>query len=166
MSAVALDLVSRVADALTLRDEHLAVAESCTGGLLSAWLTARPGSSAWFEGGLVTYSNTLKQRWLDVPDAALAADGAVSAATVTAMTQGVLANAPVQWAIAISGIAGPDGGTPSKPVGTVWIAWQGQDAAAGCSRFRFGGDREEVRRQSAMAALHGLLNLLDNRGAA
>lgn len=145
---------------LLARKEVLATAESCTGGLIAKLCTDFAGSSKWFERGLVTYSNAAKQELLGVPAEVIDRAGAVSAEAVQAMVQGMLAHAPVQWAIAVSGIAGPDGGTPEKPVGTVWIAWAGGAVAASCSRFLFQGDRDAVRRLSARAALEGLLALL------
>jgi nicotinamide-nucleotide amidase len=147
---------------LKLRQEALATAESCTGGLIAKLLTDVAGSSAWFERGLVTYSNAAKQGLLQVPDEALQRAGAVSADTVLAMCAGLLRQAPVRWAIAVSGIAGPDGGTPDKPVGTVWIAWSGRGLAPSASRFQFSGDRDAVRRRAAAAALQGLLDLVRN----
>lgn len=160
MSASRSQCVDALAERLLARGQRLAVAESCTGGMIAEWLTDRAGSSAWFDCGLVTYSNAAKQSLLDVPADTLQAHGAVSAATVLAMTRGLLTRTGVDWTLAVSGIAGPDGGTPDKPVGTVWIAWQGMQAAGSCSRFRFDGDRAAVREQAALAALQGLLALL------
>jgi|SRR5581483_4337668 len=151
-------------EALLARQQWLAAAESCTGGLIAKLCTDIAGSSRWFERGLVTYSNAAKQELLGVPAEVIGRAGAVSAETVQAMVQGLLAHAPVQWAVAVSGVAGPDGGTADKPVGTVWIGWGGAGVAASCSRFRFDGDRDAVRRQSAQAALEGLLVLLGKSG--
>lgn len=153
-------LARATGEKLLARKEWLATAESCTGGLIAKLCTDIAGSSKWFERGLVTYSNAAKQELLGVPAEVVQRAGAVSAETVQAMAQGMLAHAPVQWAIAVSGIAGPDGGTPEKPVGTVWIGWGGTQVAVSCSRFRFDGDRDTVRRLSAQAALQGLLALL------
>jgi nicotinamide-nucleotide amidase len=153
-------LAGEVGQRLLARGEWLATAESCTGGLIAKLLTDIPGSSRWFERGLVTYSNRAKEELLGVPADVLQGAGAVSAETVQAMVQGMLGRAPVQWAVAVSGIAGPDGGTPDKPVGTVWIGWGGTAVAGSASRFRFAGDRDAVRRHSARAALEGLLQLL------
>jgi nicotinamide-nucleotide amidase len=155
LSVLAIELGAR----LLTRGEALATAESCTGGLIAKLLTDIPGSSRWFERGIVSYSNAAKHELLGVQEAVIAAHGAVSAATVIAMADGLLARAPVQWTISVSGIAGPDGGTPDKPVGTVWLAWAGKGIATAASRFVFPGDREAVRRQSAEAALRGLLDL-------
>lgn len=153
-------LVDVIAGRLLARQQWLAIAESCTGGLIAKLCTDIAGSSRWFERGLVTYSNAAKQDLLGVPAQVVQRAGAVSAEAVQAMVQGMLAHAPVQWAVAVSGIAGPDGGTPDKPVGTVWIGWGGSGVAVSCSRFLFGGDRDAVRRLSAQAALQGLLSLL------
>lgn len=152
-------LVADIAARLLARGEWLAVAESCTGGLIAAACTELPGSSGWFERGLATYSNRAKQELLGVPEALLAAHGAVSEPTVRAMAEGLLARAPVQHAIAVSGIAGPAGGTPEKPVGTVWIAWADrQGVLARC--FQFAGDRRSVRQQAVLAALQALAERL------
>ena len=153
-------LANALGERLRARAEWLATAESCTGGLIAQLCTDIPGSSGWFERGLVTYSNTAKEDLLGVPAEVIASAGAVSGETVQAMVHGLLMQAPVQWAIAVSGVAGPDGGTADKPVGTVWIGWGGRDVAVSCSRLLFGGDRDAVRRLSAQAALRGLLDLL------
>lgn len=153
-------LARSAGEKLLARGQWLATAESCTGGLIAKLCTDIPGSSKWFERGLVTYSNAAKQELLGVPAEVIERAGAVSAETVQAMVQGTLAHAPVQWAVAVSGIAGPDGGSAEKPVGTVWIGWGGAGVAAACSRFRFEGDRDAVRRLSARAALEGLLQIL------
>ncbi len=145
---------------LHARGQWLATAESCTGGLVAKLMTDIAGSSGWFERGLVTYSNAAKRDLLGVPAATLETAGAVSAETVVAMADGLLARAPVQWTLAISGIAGPGGGGDGKPVGTTWIAWAGSGIAASASRFRFDGGRDEVRRLAAEAALNGLIELL------
>ena len=155
------ELARAVGAALLRRKELLAVAESCTGGLIAKLLTDIPGSSRWFERGIVSYSNAAKQDLLGVPTETLETHGAVSAATVIAMADGLLSRAPVQWTLAVSGIAGPDGGAPDKPVGTVWIAWAGVGIASSASRFLFDGDREAVREHAAGATLAGLLELLD-----
>lgn len=155
------ELVKRLADALLSRKLIMATAESCTGGWISQSLTALAGSSNWFDTGFVTYSNEAKQRLLQVPQDLFQPDapGAVSEETVRAMTAGALANSRAQLAVAVSGIAGPDGGSRAKPVGTVWIAWQWQDKTlARC--FHFAGDREAVRLATVVAALDGCLLLL------
>ena len=155
------DLVARLAPRLTAEGLLLATAESCTGGGIAQALTARAGSSAWFDTGFVTYSNHAKQRLLQVPESLFApgAPGAVSEETVRAMTAGAIANSAAELAVAVSGIAGPDGGSDDKPVGTVWIAWQWRDQTL-ARRFQFAGDREEVRHATVVAALEGCLLLI------
>jgi nicotinamide-nucleotide amidase len=148
-------LVAGLAAELTARGERLAVAESCTGGLIAVACTDLAGSSAWFERGLVTYSNAAKSALLGVPEALLAEHGAVSEASVRAMAEGLLARAPVQHTIAVSGIAGPGGGSDAKPVGTVWIAWAGQPGVAAV-RHLFPGDRAAIRAAAVRVALEGL----------
>jgi len=139
-------------------------AESCTGGWIAKVLTDVPGSSAWFERGYVTYSNDAKCEMLGVPAATLAARGAVSEAVVRAMAAGARAAARSDCAIAVSGIAGPDGGTPDKPVGTVWFGWETPEGSwTRCAVFA--GDRENVRRQAVAMALAGLCEALAARAA-
>ena len=167
MSARAADpaaCVAALADLLLLRGEWLAVAESCTGGWLAQELTALAGSSQWFERGFVTYSNAAKRELLGVPEDTLTAHGAVSEATVRAMALGVLARAPVDWSVAISGVAGPAGGSPEKPVGTVCFAWAGKAAGCEVQTCHFAGDREAVRRQAVLQALRGLLERIEGAG--
>lgn len=153
-------LAAELGAGLMARGERFASAESCTGGLIAKIVTDLPGSSRWFEGGVVSYSNAMKQGWLGVPEAELQAHGAVSAAVVNAMVAGLLARSGAHWGVAVSGVAGPDGGTPDKPVGTVWMAWAGGGAAPSASRFRFDGDRDAVRRLATQAAFQGLLHQL------
>lgn len=160
------ELVKRLADTLLSRKLIMATAESCTGGWISQSLTALAGSSNWFDTGFVTYSNESKQRLLQVPAALFLpeAPGAVSEETVRAMTAGAIANSRAHFAVAVSGIAGPDGGSREKPVGTVWIAWQWHEKTI-ASRFHFAGDREAVRLATVVAALEGCLLLLgDSNG--
>lgn len=152
--------VTEIADTLLHRREWVAVAESCTGGLIAKTLTDLSGSSAWFESGYVTYSNRAKSAALGVPEAVLVKHGAVSEAAALAMASGVLATAPVQWSLAVTGIAGPTGGTADKPVGTVWIASARRDGGVSARMFRFDGDRESVRAQTARMALDILLDRL------
>lgn len=156
------EIVQQLADRLLDKKLILSTAESCTGGGISQALTALAGSSAWFDSGFVTYSYEAKQQMLNVPAALLAADGpgAVSEPVVLAMTAGAIANSRANLAVAVSGIAGPDGGSKEKPVGTVWIAWQWEDKSlARC--FSFSGDREAVRQATVRAALEGCLLLID-----
>jgi nicotinamide-nucleotide amidase len=147
----------RVGAALRERSLTLAAAESCTGGWVAQVVTHTGGSSAWFERGFVTYSNEAKMEMLGVSAATIAACGAVSEETATEMAAGALANSRAGVALAITGIAGPTGGTPEKPVGTVCFAWCRRGAAAQSERRHFDGDREAVRRQSVIHALEGLL---------
>lgn len=148
--------VLALADALRARGWRIAAAESCTGGLIAAACTAVAGSSDWFERGFVTYSNAAKTAMLGVPDALIAAHGAVSEAVARAMAEGALAHAPVDLAVAVTGIAGPGGAVPGKPVGTVWLAWGGR-AALQAERLQLTGDRAAVREATVAAALARLL---------
>ncbi len=138
----------------------LATAESCTGGWIAQALTSVPGSSGWFDRGFVTYSNAAKCEMLGVDAALLARFGAVSAETARAMAEGALARARAQVALAVTGIAGPSGGAPEKPVGTVWFAWAGAGRKTLSRRHRFDGDRQAIRRQAVAAALEGLIEFL------
>ena len=149
-------LCENLATLLTERGEFVATAESCTGGLIAKLLTDVAGSSGWFERGIVSYSNLAKQELLDVPEDIIETEGAVSEPTVVAMVEGLLMSSPADWGIAVTGIAGPSGGTGAKPVGTVWIAWLHRGGDPQATRFLFIGDREQVREQSARAALEGL----------
>lgn len=156
------ELVQQLADKLLAKKLIISTAESCTGGWISQSLTALAGSSAWFDSGFVTYSNEAKQRLLNVPAALFGSDGpgAVSEAVVLAMTAGAIQGSRANLTVAVSGVAGPDGGSEEKPVGTVWIAWQWEDKSlARC--FHFSGDRESVRRATVLAALEGCLLLID-----
>ena len=153
-------LIRQIAASLIDRRWRVATAESCTGGGIATALTDLAGSSAWFDCGLVTYSNEAKQQLLGVSEASLLEAGAVSETVVKQMVAGALKQSQAQVAVAVSGIAGPDGGTEDKPVGTVWIAWgiEGQAPKAEC--FLFPGDRAEVRTQTIVAALSGMQQLL------
>lgn len=148
--------VRALADALRARGWRLAVAESCTGGLIAAACTDLAGSSDWFERGVVTYSNAAKTDLLDVPAALIDAHGAVSEAVALAMARGARRRARVDLAVAVTGVAGPTGGSTAKPVGTVWLAWSGP-AGERAERHLFAGDRAAVRRGSVERALAGLL---------
>ena len=150
-----MEAVSRVAELLVRRDLQLVVAESCTGGLLSARLTDPPGASRYFAGGLITYSNEAKQRLLEVPERLLEECGAVSEEVCLAMADGARESAGADVAVAITGIAGPSGGSEAKPVGTVWIGVV-SEAGSSARRFHFDGDRGSVRRQSVERALEML----------
>lgn len=142
------------------RTWRVATAESCTGGGISAAITAVAGSSAWFEYGIVSYANRAKQSLLNVDGKALEAEGAVSRTVVEQMVRGVLAISNADIAVAVSGIAGPLGGTPEKPVGTVWFAWGLASGEIHSESFYFSGDRAAVQKQSVAQGLKGLLKLL------
>lgn len=154
-------LARRVGAALLQRGLLLATAESCTGGWVSAAVTAIAGSSEWFERGFVTYSNRAKQEMLGVRAATLERHGAVSEATVREMAEGAIAHSGAQVSLAISGIAGPSGGSPDKPVGTVWHAWAAQGLAIRVEGALYPGDREAVRRQAVVRALRVLESMLE-----
>lgn len=151
--------LAALAQALLMRRWQLASAESCTGGLIAAACTDIAGSSAWFERGFVTYANAAKTQMLGVAPALLAAHGAVSEPVVRAMAQGAAQQAGVAVAVATTGIAGPGGGSPQKPVGTVWLGWSiaGQ---VNSQCLHLAGDRAAVRQQAVAAALRGLVNRL------
>jgi nicotinamide-nucleotide amidase len=153
-------LAKRVGRRLLKEGRHAATAESCTGGWIAKALTDIPGSSDWFLEGFVTYSNESKIRQLGVPRAVLQRHGAVSAATVRAMATGALRRSKAEIAVAVTGIAGPGGAVPGKPVGTVWLGWATRRRGAvrvATALRRFRGDREAVRRKTVRAALQGLL---------
>jgi nicotinamide-nucleotide amidase len=155
-----LSLVRRLAERFVADGRMLATAESCTGGLIAKCVTDLPGSSTWFERGWVTYTDRAKRQELDVAAGLLKRHGAVSEPVARAMARGVLKHSRADVAVAVTGIAGPDGGTPEKPVGTVWIAWawrNGTEPRVVSWRYLFEGDRDAVRRQTAATALKGLL---------
>ena len=154
------DLSVRVGQALLERKSMLAWAESCTGGWVAEVVTATGGSSQWFERGYVTYSNAAKQELLGVRAETLREQGAVSEAVVREMAAGTLRRSHAQAALAISGVAGPTGGSPDKPVGTVCFAWVLRDGVPTAETVHFSGEREAVRRQSVIHALQGLLRKL------
>ena len=138
----------------------LVTAESCTGGGLAEILTRIPGSSAWFERGFVTYSNESKHEMLSVPLDTLEQFGAVSEETASAMAKGAVENSRADYGVAITGIAGPDGETEDKPVGTVCFGWYERNAGVSSTHFCFDGDRLRIREQACMLAMEGLLDLL------
>lgn len=140
-------------------------AESCTGGGVAHALTAVPGSSQWFDAGFVTYANAAKERLLGVSPETLTAEGAVSESVVIQMAEGALEFAEADLAVAVSGIAGPDGGSEDKPVGTVWLAWAARSGFGEARCLHFAGDREACRDQAIEEALLGLLRQLDNSEA-
>ncbi len=153
------ELAAQVGAALRTRNRTLAIAESCTGGWIAKIATDVPGSSGWFDRGFVTYSNAAKADLLGVQESTIAAHGAVSAEVVAEMAAGALQRSPASMVIAVSGIAGPDGGTPDKPVGTVYLAWALRDGPLHTERQHFSGNRDAVRLQAVAAALQGLLDV-------
>ncbi|GGA45757.1 CinA family protein [Dyella nitratireducens] len=155
-----LALATRIAATMQQHKLMLASAESCTGGWIAKTLTDLSGSSAWFEAGVVSYSNEAKMLLLGVKQETLERTGAVSEATVLEMVSGALERLRAGVAVAVTGIAGPTGGTPEKPVGTVWIGWRRLGGEAHAKLFHFPGDREAVRRQTVAAALEGVLAML------
>lgn len=157
------ELIQRVALALIRRKECMGVAESCTGGLIGAACTALAGSSQWFERGVISYSNQAKTELLGVPPALIALHGAVSEAVAAHMARGLLAHAPLDWALACTGIAGPSGASAGKPVGTVWLAIAHQGAVRRCWCEHFPGDRQAVRVATVRAGLAALAELLEER---
>ena len=154
-------LLTQLADALRQRQYRLATAESCTGGWIAKVCTDLPGSSDWFELGIVSYSNAAKQKLLQVSADTLQQHGAVSEAVVREMATGVLQQSGADVALSVSGIAGPGGGTEDKPVGTVWFGWGLRGEAPLAQVQHFDGDRDQVRRQAVEFALRGVLQLLN-----
>ncbi|MEO4046102.1 CinA family protein [Pseudomonas sp. CAU 1711] len=151
-------LAERLGSQLKAIDAYVSTAESCTGGGIAEAITRIAGSSSWFEAGYVTYSNAQKTLQLGVPAELFPRVGAVSREVVEAMAAGARERSGARFAVAVSGVAGPDGGSPEKPVGTVWLAWaDGERLYA--ERCQFAGDREAVRRQTVERALEGLLRL-------
>lgn len=155
-----LQLAHIVGQKLHAKGWMLATAESCTGGWVAQIITAIPGSSAWFDRGFVTYSNRAKQEMLGVNGATLDTHGAVSEETVREMATGALAKSQAHISVSLSGIAGPGGGSPKKPVGTVCIGWAVNDSAPLSTTCRLSGDREEIRSRAVAAALRGLIELV------
>ena len=155
-------LSGQVGALLQSRGLMLATAESCTGGWVGEVVTAMAGSSQWYDRGFVTYTNESKQEMLDVSADTLAEFGAVSEQTVREMAAGALKHSRAQVALAVSGIAGPGGATPGKPVGMVCMAWVMRDGPGRAQTFHFSGDRAEVRRQAVSTALRGVLHLIED----
>ena len=151
--------VLKLGDALRARGAMLATAESCTGGLIAATCTSVAGSSDWFERGFVTYSNAAKIEMLGIDAALIAAHGAVSAEVARAMAEGALVHSRASLAVAVTGIAGPSGATPGKPVGTVWFALARRGGAAVAELLQLDGDRSAVREQTLAHALRCLLEI-------
>lgn len=157
---VAQRLAARVGEALKQRGFMLVTAESCTGGWLAKVVTSVAGSSLWFDRGFVSYSNQAKQDMLDVKTATLLQYGAVSDEVVQEMALGALAHSVAQVSVAISGIAGPEGGMPTKPVGTVCLAWCVRGGMPRSRATHFAGDRQMIRQQAVMGALQGVMDEL------
>jgi nicotinamide-nucleotide amidase len=163
-------LAAELGARLAARRLMLAAAESCTGGGIGFAVTQIAGSSAWFDRGFVTYSNAAKQQMLGVPAATLRAHGAVSEEVVRAMALGALERSAAQITVAVTGVAGPGGGSRAKPVGTVWFGWALRPARAAtvmlvAERHVLDGDRAAVRTRSIIVALRGLIRLLDDEPA-
>lgn len=152
-------LVEQLASALKARGLMMATAESCTGGLIAGACTDVSGSSDWFERGFVTYSNAAKHGMLGVPALLIEQHGAVSEPVARAMASGALAHSPAQLAVAVTGVAGPTGGSAEKPVGTVWFGWATPQGVF-TEHQRFDGDRAAVRQATVRHALAGLLQRL------
>lgn len=157
-------LAERLGQQLLAEQAWVTTAESCTGGGIAEAITRIAGSSGWFEVGFVTYSNRQKINVLQVAEADLQRDGAVSESVVASMARGAQQHSGAQYAVAVSGVAGPGGGSVEKPVGTVCLAWaQGEQLQTGC--WHFAGDRAAVRQQTVQAALAGLLCLVEGQAA-
>jgi len=154
-------LAEKLGRCLLAQGRVLACAESCTGGWLAKVVTDIPGSSDWFDRGFVTYSNAAKREMLDVREQSLRDHGAVSAPVVTEMAAGALARSHASVSVAVSGIAGPAGGSVDKPVGTVFFAWAMSGREPVMRRLQFVGGRDEIRDQAVRVALQGLLELVD-----
>jgi nicotinamide-nucleotide amidase len=155
------ELAVQVGTAFQARALTLATAESCTGGWVGMAVTAVPGSSEWYDRGFITYTNRAKSEMLGVTADTLEKFGAVSEQTVRAMVVGALAHSHARIAVAVSGVAGPSGGTPAKPVGTVCLAWGRSDGDPFAETCHFAGDRDAVREQSVERALEGVLELIE-----
>ena len=160
MSGSTTKQAEQLAEMLLKTSSKLVTAESCTGGGLAETITRIPGSSAWFERGYITYSDESKHEMLSVPLETLKQFGAVSEETASAMVKGAVENSRADYGIAISGIAGPDGGTEEKPVGTVCFAWYKRNEDGNTAHICFDGDRLKIREQACMLAMQGLLDLL------
>ena len=160
MNDESLALAADLGRVLRARDWRLATAESCTGGLVAAAITAIAGSSDWFERGFVTYSNEAKHEMLGVPVMVIAESGAVSEAVAMAMAEGARSTSRAHCALSVTGVAGPGGGSTAKPVGMVCFGWVVEGAAARVATRHFAGDRAAVRSQSVVVALRGLLEMI------
>jgi len=159
------ELIQRIAVALIRRKERLGTAESCTGGMIAAACTELAGSSQWFERGVVSYSNQAKTELLGVPPGLIETSGSVSEDVARHMARGLLAHAPLDWAVAVTGIAGPTGGSDAKPIGTVWLALAHDGRVLRAWQERFSGDRHAVRAATVRAALEALCEAVEDRDA-
>jgi len=157
------ELIERIALALIQRRERMGTAESCTGGLIAAACTSLAGSSQWFERSVVSYSNQAKTEMLGVPPGLLELHGAVSAEVAQSMARGLYAHAPVEWTLAVTGIAGPTGGSEDKPVGTVWLALYHHGKPIKVWQELFKGDRHAVRAATVRVGLSALCEALEDR---
>ena len=161
MSASTVKLVERLATALLRNQLRVATAESCTGGLIAKTFTDLAGSSNWFDRGFVTYSNQAKSEMLAVPASIIEDYGAVSEPVATAMASGVLSRSRADYAVSVTGVAGPGGGSDDKPVGTVWIAVASTERLVS-KRYQFDGDRQAIREATLRSAIEALLDLIDS----
>ena len=152
------ELIHKIAQRLQERNWQWVTAESCTGGLIASCLTEMPGSSVWFDRGFITYSNAAKQDMLGIPEELITAFGAVSEQVASAMASGALRHSKGHVAVSVTGIAGPDGGSIEKPVGTVCFGWAAQGCAPYTLKKQFIGNRQEVRFLSCQQALEGVLS--------
>lgn len=152
-----LSLATQLGSFLKAKNQKIATAESCTGGWIAQCITEIPGSSAWFDRGFVTYSNSAKMQMLGVKPETLERFGAVSAETASEMAAGALMNSEADCAIAVTGIAGPDGGSAEKPLGTVYIAWETKNQPSICVKLLLSGNRHQIREQTVIAAIKGLI---------
>ncbi len=156
------DLVEKLSKVLLERDMMLVTAESCSGGLLAATITHKPGASKFFERGFITYSNDAKVDMLEVPKELLEVDGAVSGPVAKAMAEGALKNSKAGLAVSITGVAGPDGGSAKKPVGLVFFGYALKGGSAGSLEHQFSGNRQEVQVQAVQTALKHLLSVMES----
>jgi nicotinamide-nucleotide amidase len=156
MESELFELAERLGRLLKVNRKIIATAESCTGGWIAQTITEVPGSSAWLDRGFVTYSNAAKVQMLGVSPQTLEKYGAVSAETAMEMAAGALAHSDADMAVAVTGIAGPDGGTTEKPVGTVFIAWADKNGAAKVVKKQFAGNRRQIREQTVESAIEGV----------
>ena len=154
------DVIAALADALKSKQAMMATAESCTGGGVAYNITSMPGSSHWYDRGFVVYTNESKTELLDVKPELIKDHGAVSEAVACALAEGAIKKSHAHYALAITGIAGPGGGTEDKPVGTVWFAWAGKGRETVSNRMLFVGDRQQVRQQAVSHALAGMLEFI------